>query len=128
MITGKNNSTIDEVIGLFVFKFTAHSFPSSPAKVRWHGLEKLSGYSSHAQPFEAPRNVAIACFYIAVFLFFEMAWDYCSGLLCTIPGPVPLSLQSTALDGCMISCAEYFLHTCYTDICTCELDVLPLAT
>lgn len=60
--------------------------PHLPAKVRWHGLEKLSGYSSHAQPFEAPRNVAIACFYIAVFLFFEMAWDYCSGLLCSMPG------------------------------------------
>ena len=44
-------------------------------------MEKLSGYNPHVKPFEAPRPVAIACFYIAVFLFFEMAWDYCSEML-----------------------------------------------
>ena len=52
-----------------------------PASVRWHGLEKISGYSSHLHKFEAPRTVAIACFYIAAFLFFEMAWEYCSDML-----------------------------------------------
>lgn len=55
-------------------------FISSP-NVRWHGLEKISGYTNKAQPFEAPRNVAIACFYISVFLFFEMAWEYSSAVL-----------------------------------------------
>ena len=49
--------------------------------VRWLGLEKLSGYNPHVKQFEAPRPVAIACFYIAVFLYFEMAWDYCSEML-----------------------------------------------
>ncbi|KAL5469034.1 hypothetical protein EMCRGX_G030221 [Ephydatia muelleri] len=46
------------------------------------GLEKLSGYNTRMQSFEAPRSIAIACFYIAVFLFFETAWEYCSSLLC----------------------------------------------
>ncbi len=50
-------------------------------KMRWLGLGKISGYSQHLQQFEAPRPVAIACFYIAVFLFFDMAWDYCSPML-----------------------------------------------
>ena len=46
------------------------------------GLEKIAGYNPHMQTsFEAPRPVAIACFYIAVFLFFEMAWEYCSEIL-----------------------------------------------
>ena len=49
--------------------------------MRWHGLEKISGYTNKAQPFEAPRNVAIACFYISVFLFFEMAWEYSYAVL-----------------------------------------------
>lgn len=57
------------------------SLPCSPAKIRWLALEKLSGYNPHIQPFEAPRNVAIACFYISVFLFFEMAWEYCREML-----------------------------------------------
>jgi integrator complex subunit 10 len=55
--------------------------PHLPSRVRWLGVEKLSGYNPHVKPFEAPRPVAIACFYIAVFLFFEMAWDYCSEML-----------------------------------------------
>ena len=46
------------------------------------GLEKIAGYNTHIQAsFEAPRPVAIACFYIAVFLFFEMAWEYCCEML-----------------------------------------------
>ena len=53
---------------------------SSPPCVRWHGLEKISGYVSKAQTFEAPRNVAIACFYISVFTFFEMAWEYSNSI------------------------------------------------
>ena len=51
--------------------------------------EKLSGYSSRVKPFEAPRPVAIACFYITVFLFFEMAWDYCSEMLAPSMGERP---------------------------------------
>lgn len=44
-------------------------------------MGKISGYNPHLQHFETPRTVAIACFYIAVFLFFEMAWDYCNPVL-----------------------------------------------
>ena len=51
------------------------------ANMRWLGLEKISGYGHHMQTFEAPRTVAIACFYISVFLFFEMAWVYCKEML-----------------------------------------------
>ena len=61
--------------------FTSSHTPYRPASVRWHGLEKISGYSSHLHKFEAPRTVAIACFYISAFLFFEMAWEYCSAML-----------------------------------------------
>ncbi|KAL5496641.1 hypothetical protein EMCRGX_G012966 [Ephydatia muelleri] len=50
--------------------------------VRWMGLEKLSGYNTRMQSFEASCSIAIACFYTAVFLFFETAWEYCSSLLC----------------------------------------------
>lgn len=53
----------------------------SPAKIRWLSLEKISGYNSRMQSFEAPRTVAIACFYVSVFLFFEVAWEYCSEML-----------------------------------------------
>lgn len=44
-------------------------------------MEKISGYGHHLQTFEAPRPVAIACFYISVFMFFEMAWVYCRNML-----------------------------------------------
>ncbi|XP_064407227.1 integrator complex subunit 10-like isoform X2 [Halichondria panicea] len=50
--------------------------PHLPPSLRWHGLEKISGYTNKGVAFEAPRNVAIACFYISVFMFFEMSWDY----------------------------------------------------
>ena len=54
-------------------------FSSSPAKVRWKGLEYISGFNSSSRgPFDPPRQVAIACFYISVFLFFETAWSYYS--------------------------------------------------
>ena len=50
-----------------------------PAKVRWKGLEYISGFNSSLRvPFDPPRQVAIACFYISVFLFFETAWSYYS--------------------------------------------------
>eukprot|EP00731_Ephydatia_muelleri_P035523 Em0132g2a len=63
--------------------------------VRWMGLEKLSGYNTRMQSFEAPCSIAIACFYTAVFLFFETAWEYCSSLLC--PGGVSiLNLPTSA--------------------------------
>ncbi|XP_019851129.1 PREDICTED: integrator complex subunit 10-like isoform X2 [Amphimedon queenslandica] len=53
--------------------------PHLPAKVRWKGLEYVSGFSSSQRvPFDPPRQVAIACFYISVFLFFETAWSYYS--------------------------------------------------
>jgi hypothetical protein len=53
--------------------------PHLPSKVRWIGLETISGFNaSSASLFEAPRQVAIACFYIGVFLFFESAWTYYS--------------------------------------------------
>jgi hypothetical protein len=70
--------------------------PHLPSRIRWLGLEKLSGYSSHIKPFEAPRPVAIACFYIAVFLFFEMAWDYCSEMLAPALGGSGVSVANRA--------------------------------
>ena len=49
--------------------------------MRWLALQKLSGYSPLARtPFDPPRGVAIGCFYISVFLFFESAWAYFSHL------------------------------------------------
>ena len=74
-----NHCSALDVCILLVSSSLAHT--CRPCRIRWLGLEKLSGYSSHLKPFEAPRSVAIACFYITVFLFFEMAWDYCSEML-----------------------------------------------
>ena len=57
------------------------SSSSSSSKMRWLALQKLSGYSPLARaPFDPPRPVAIGCFYISVFLFFESAWVYFSHL------------------------------------------------
>ena len=102
----------------------------SPSRVRWMGLEKLSGYSPHAKPFEAPRPVAIACFYIAVFLFFEMAWDYCSEMLAPAFGAclyvcvyVCVRGKESSVCVCVCVCNEvsvyaYLLRT-YVFTCTC---------
>ena len=91
--------------------FLAHASIHSPPKVRWMGLQKLSGYNPHVKPFEAPRSVAIACFYIAVFLFFEMAWDYCSEMLAPAFGMWCVNV----LVRCVYVCVCVYVHS----MCVC---------
>ena len=55
------------------------------------------------QPFEAPRTVAIACFYISVFLFFEMAWEYCREMLYPTAGRSSREKGQTGCTDCDVN-------------------------
>ena len=63
------------------------------------------------QPFEAPRTVAIACFYISVFLFFEMAWEYCKEML------YPTAGRSSREKG-QTGCTNYDVKTLMSQLLT----------
>ena len=80
------------------------------------GLQKLSGYNPHVKPFEAPRSVAIACFYIAVFLFFEMAWDYCSEMLAPAFGMWCVSVCTYV---CVCVHTRVCMYVCVVCLCVC---------